>query len=327
MLFNKIARIFPIFVALIAVNHIYTTSAQGQVIGKIAFEADTLTTSGVAGGGTKESRIYLIKPDGSDKKRLTANDDLIAETSPSFSPDGSQIVFSGQSSNFKYAAYTLTVDGLSQQIVPIGENILPFQSPNGRLISYVALDGYNFLSLSVYNLDTKTSSVVSDYSKPGRVLPITWFPDSQQLLVGTRTRDKGFALSQAKLDGSKPVPVKLENVYAIRWSPDGKQIAVCLERNKIALVQSLTDSPVTLVTLEGQQMCDNWTTIAWSPDGTHLAYNTDFNDAAGKLVKSRIEVLDLQSKQVTTVIETADGGELINGLDWGNSDVLATQTP
>ena len=56
--------------------------------------------------------------------------------------------------------------------------------------------------------------------------------------------------------------------------------------------------------------------FAWSPDSTHVAYNTEFigdngNDSA------RIEILDVASKEVTTLVETANAAERILGLDWG----------
>lgn len=75
--------------------------------------------------------IYRVNPDGSDLTRLT--NDPAQDYHPSWSPDGSQIVFTKQNGDDR-AIYIMDADGGSLRYLTQGWN--PFWSPDGQWIAF-----------------------------------------------------------------------------------------------------------------------------------------------------------------------------------------------
>lgn len=86
----------------------------------------------------RESNIYTVKTDGSELKRLTAEDSGLIWADPAWSPDGKQIVAAGASLEtvqlFRIDADTGAVSQLSSSTDIYKRN--PYFSPDGSLIAY-----------------------------------------------------------------------------------------------------------------------------------------------------------------------------------------------
>jgi Tol biopolymer transport system component len=86
--------------------------------------------------GTATQNVWVMRPDGSDRRALTRQDGRAF--TPAWSPDGTRIVFSTNADSKVYELYTIGVDGKGlRQVVPTaGDNFEPSWSPDGSTIAY-----------------------------------------------------------------------------------------------------------------------------------------------------------------------------------------------
>lgn len=81
--------------------------------------------------------LYTVRPDGSELEQLT--DDEVAEHEPSWSPDGTRIVFAMGASYFQ-DVFVMSADGSDIRRLTDWEGLdfLPVWSPDGRWIAFVS---------------------------------------------------------------------------------------------------------------------------------------------------------------------------------------------
>jgi TolB protein len=157
--------------------------------GKIAF------TAGISGGFgmTRPSvDIYLVNIDGSGLTELTR--DSGANSSPSWSPDGKQIVFtSTRDSDGKPRIWVMNADGSNQTLQPNNRDNTgiqggqPVWSPDGAKIlftAYGACAGRGAVSLYVTNVDGGDSQLlIKDPKNCGWYSSPKWSPDGTRILA------------------------------------------------------------------------------------------------------------------------------------------------
>jgi WD40 repeat protein len=232
---------------------------------RIAYTVDTVIDAGV------ERWVALINPDGSDRVLLRPG------TSPSWSPDGTKLVFSDAictATSDDYDAPPTCTGGLvvtdpetlntSSFGDPYGYK--PAWSPAGDAIAFVT---YGEEGLYIRSLGASSSArlrpQVQALDDPA------WSPDGQQLAFSCWVEFPRYPsrinwdLCLVKKDGSGFVRFTTDTLYEIEpaWSPDGKRIAFSREDGQIALL-SLTDGQITTLT-------EGWSP-AWSPDGKRLVF-------------------------------------------------------
>jgi Tol biopolymer transport system component len=84
------------------------------------------------------------------------------ERQPSWSPDGSRTLFSGEVSNFFHHLFTIKPDGTDLRALESldGEtDLAPSWSPNGNMIAFQIFDYANFENVGIANADGKPSVV------------------------------------------------------------------------------------------------------------------------------------------------------------------------
>ncbi len=129
---------------------------------QLAWSPDGSTISFVseirAADGQPWEQIFVIRPDGSGLKQLT--DGPAYHRFPSWSPDGSQILFEvGKKSRFETDVYVMNADGTNQlQLTdqPSWNGTYtgnPTWSPDGRQIAYAAESSFSNLDIYVMNRD------------------------------------------------------------------------------------------------------------------------------------------------------------------------------
>ncbi len=182
-------------------------------------------------------QIWVMNSDGSNQHLLFKDTD--GDWSPSFSPDGTEVIFMRQSSTGQQAIYRVGIDGTGlAAITPFDQpanDFGPVYSPDGSSIAFESYDRDGFLG-AVYLMNPDGSDI-------HRITPIelgavrpSWSPDGQNIAfythccnsqnneIWTVERD-GRQLT--RLTGSDAsdldIPVAHYNQFP-SWSPRGNKI-------------------------------------------------------------------------------------------------------
>jgi Tol biopolymer transport system component len=106
------------------------------------------TSIAIARGAADDSlgtwAIWLVRPDGRSLHRLTSPPSGVADTDPTFSPDGQVIAFTRDTIGFGYGQgiWLVRVNGTGLHFVPgAAGGMTPSFSSDGKFIVYAALDG------------------------------------------------------------------------------------------------------------------------------------------------------------------------------------------
>ena len=228
--------------------------------------------------------IALSNIDGAEQKRLTTD----GGNYPVWSPDGTQIAFSGSD-----GLYTMAEDGSDVQLVHGKYAQFTAWSPDGRLIAFVGFDNRRRFIYTV-SIDGSSATRVSE-----TLGPPAWSPDGRRLALVAPYGD-GASLYTFAPDGSDPIKVigiiddmpaqiflrfghsRLGVRFSVRsvsWSPDGTEILV-----GPYLVNLESPETLSLLELEGLELLAgprsrSWdlyqVLTAWSPDGSAIAVRVE----------------------------------------------------
>lgn len=225
--------------------------------------------------------IYIMKPDGSEVRRLT--NDPGFDDSPTISPDGSQVAFltarhdpNPRFPNLKYEIYVINSDGSNLRRLTDTESAEdhPAWSPNGKKIMFDAdYDGDGFYE--IYTLDVDGSNLTRLTSSAANDQFADWSPDGSQIAFSS-DRNGNWDIFVMDEDGGNQRPLTDSPEWELfpAWSPDGTQIAfnglqpnsqntdVYMMNSDGSQIRQLTDSP---------RFDEN---PSWSPDGSQIAFQT-----------------------------------------------------
>lgn len=237
------------------------------------------------------TEIYVMDVSGgSEPVRLT--DHPARDTSPAWSPDGTQIAFASLRDNpppenglcMLFCAYELYILGVSDSSGParltdtLGE--WPSWSPDGTRIAFMAPRDveYNY-DIFVVAIDGSgtvrlTENAVYD-GEPA------WSPDGKRI-VFVSERDGSRDIYTMNADGSEPVRLTDHPKYdgSPAWSPDGSRIAFMTYRDgspEIYVVNADGSEPTNLT---NHPAWDGFP--AWSLDGMWIAFVSD-RDGNGEI--------------------------------------------
>jgi TolB protein len=193
--------------------------------------------------------LYVMDADGTNVKRLTVNED--ADASPSWSPDGRQLVFArakriGQDEVESFL-YVVNADGSGERVLrhePRGKTPVfltgPAWSPDGKRIAFTRVRFDEEPDAAVYVMDADgkhTRKLVDEAVEPD------WSPDGKRIAVASY-RDRvgqtcfhecspNSELYVVDADGGnlRRLTTSVANEASPTWSPDGKQIAFVSDRS------------------------------------------------------------------------------------------------
>jgi eukaryotic-like serine/threonine-protein kinase len=227
-----------------------------------------------AGGDPLHTRVYVRQVSGGRPTLLTG-DSAAVEVAPSWSPDGSRILFANQRGLFSVPAS----GGTPRQEVPArtaGPIIWSEWSPDGRTIAYVAAD----------SIFLKPSGAAPRFLATGTSLTgCRWSPDATRLvcaagnayftMVGAlfgNLAPSWIELYDARSGGRTVLTDSAGVTHSPMWSRDGRFIYFVSDRQGPTDIYRIASggtraAPERLTVGLGVQ------SLSLSADGRHLAYN------------------------------------------------------
>jgi Tol biopolymer transport system component len=185
-------------------------------------------------------QIYVVNADGSGPTNVSNN--AFYDQAPSWSPDGSKIVFERLNASYNAGVYVMNADGSGQtQItaIPSGGfsvgDFNPVWSPNGAKIAFTRyVQGNNLAQIYTMNPDGASQTNItnsSTYFSDGA----NWSPDSTRIVFSaSKPMSSDTDIFVMNADGTSQM--NLTNTTATSnleptFSPDGTQIAFVREPN------------------------------------------------------------------------------------------------
>lgn len=239
--------------------------AAAQTDGKIAF------TSLRDGNG----EIYVMNADGSDQTRLTNNTDL--DSRPSFSPDGSRIVFvRSLFVNFQsnYEIYVINADGTNETRLTNHSafDSDPSFSPDGSEIVFMSSRDGNG-EIYVMNADGTNQTRLTDNTTTDN--EPSFSPDGSKIVFAS-DRDGAYSIYVMNADGTNEIRLTYSSLLDSHpsFSPDGSKIVFSSHPEN-------GNSEIYVMNADGsdQIRLTNNTNLdsrpSFSPDGNKIAFDSN----------------------------------------------------
>jgi TolB protein len=213
----KSLALIPLILGLVASG---ATAAQ-QLPAELAFVS----------GSEKAARIFVIREDGTGKRRLTTSKS--SESEVAYSRDGKRIAFASIR-GVNQDLYVMNADGsnirrLTSHPAP---DFRPTWSPDGKRIAFVSLRSGNF-KIYVMNADGSKERLLTPGPKWVGDSSPSWSPDGRWIAFSSsRLKDGNPEIFKMRPDGSRVTRLTFTDTAGEvspddgfpDWSPDGRSI-------------------------------------------------------------------------------------------------------
>ncbi len=195
------------------------------------------------GASARASRIFVIHPNGSGKRRLSPR--RLFSFSPAWSPNGHQLAFYGGRSSLARAVYVVGENGRGEhRLAPVRRADLittlspPAWSPDGNLIGFAGGNGrYTKLYLASADARKTRTLLARPSASLGEISVIAWSRDGRTIAfdgaIG-RHNAPPFAVYVVRSSGLGMKRVKRFADHPV-WSPDGRELLFSTYNSNYAL--------------------------------------------------------------------------------------------
>jgi Tol biopolymer transport system component len=219
-------------------------------------------------------QVYVIAIDG--RGLVQVSNTIGRSYSPTWSPDGSLILYHGDSYGdpFSMDIHTVAPDGTGHKNLTNSPDYIDADarwSPDGKRIAFVS--NRDQFDSEVYVMNSDGSGQTRLTTSPGTDGGARWSPDGRWLVFSSGRNDT-LDLWAMRSDGSDQRRLTRSHSpeYGPEWAPDGSGIAYWggdLDSTQIYFVT--LDGVITQVT----HTLYSAETPSWSPDGTKIVYAAD----------------------------------------------------
>jgi len=249
--------------------------------------------------------IFIYNPEHENREDQLTKISNIKNSYPSFSPDGSHIVF--HSNRFSdNDIYTLKVDGtnLKRLTDSPGDDRTPSWSPDGTKIAFVSTRGGNY-DVFVMNVDGSRQENLTMLSDSKEIHPY-WSADGKEIIFNSSRINNTYAIYSILTDGSNIVSIEKnsgENTHA-KWSPDGERIIfrkLIEEENwksDIFIMDKEGNHEIRLTRQKGNNQFPSW-----SPDGSKIIFSSSHYETGD----SDLYLMDTDGSNITRITPVEDG--------------------
>jgi TolB protein len=161
------------------------------------------------------SQVYLMKPDGSDLRRITFSGTI--DTEPFFTPDGQSIYFTSDRGGSPQIYRMPAGGGDATRITFEGDyNVSPRISPDGKTLAYVARSSGRF-RLMAMDIDTKQTQPLTDGQSDESP---SFAPNGRMILYASDVEARGV-LEAVSSDGrvKQRLTIQAADVREPSWGP------------------------------------------------------------------------------------------------------------
>jgi TolB protein len=219
--------------------------------------------------------IYVVQPDGSGAKNISANP--AADRRPSWSADGRKIIFdSDREGGTGLVVHTFQTASSQRIAVPGLKNVcFPVFRPSGKSAVFSAVASPKADNFNIFELDFRSGALKQLTTDTTRSLYASFSKNGKKMVFFSRRDTKGtddeLYLFNYKNKKVKRITRRSGHDFCPTLSPDGKKVACAASEGSARpelVVHELKTGRITQLTFNS----DGDTEPHWAPDGKRLCF-------------------------------------------------------
>ena len=241
-----------------------------------------------------KGHVHLVPRTGGLPKKIT--DFTTLASGPRFMPDSHGLIITVERNEADQLLLT-DIEGCWPRALTtdaIGDHWEARPSPDGKHIVYTLRRFDDLHRLDIVLLELETGKSITLYGKPStRAFSPKWSRDGTWIaFISQETEHEELYLIKPDGDGLHQLTKFGHDVPGFDWSPDGRQLAVVINRNgasDLTLLETESGSALDLRSSPGVHSNPNW-----SKDGSFITFEYESSTLPPDLYR-----IDLESKKVT----------------------------